>query len=200
MLVFIDESGCPGFKIDSSPFLVVSMVIFHDYNEADRARNRITNLLQQTRVKPEFRFSKCKSVHREAFFEGMADSVFQVRAIVMEKKRVESHHLRNHPSAFYNYTLKQLISRNGLQDALIRIDGNAKKEFSKAAATYFRRQAPAGSVKKVRFVDSCAEPLIQLADMVSGAIGRPLLKPEAADCKVYRNLIKSKIANIWHFK
>jgi hypothetical protein len=200
MLVFVDESGCPGFKIGSSPYLLISMVIFHDYAEADRTRAHIVNLLEQTRVKPEFRFSKCKAVHRETFFKCIADANFEVRAIVMEKARIESHRLRNHPSEFYNYTLKQLISRNGLRDARIRVDGNAKKEFSKAAASYFRREAPKGMIKNVRFVDSCAEPLIQLADMVSGAIGRPLLKPEATDCKKYQTRIKSKIANIWHFR
>lgn len=44
MLVFIDESGDPGFKVDSSPSLVLAMAIFDIPEEADEARKRIEQL------------------------------------------------------------------------------------------------------------------------------------------------------------
>ncbi len=39
MLVLIDESGCPGFKLAraSDPVFVIAMVIFDDFEEAESA-------------------------------------------------------------------------------------------------------------------------------------------------------------------
>jgi hypothetical protein len=42
MLVFIDDSGDPGFKLDrgSTPFFVIALVIFEDELEATKRRSK----------------------------------------------------------------------------------------------------------------------------------------------------------------
>jgi hypothetical protein len=200
MLVFIDESGDAGFKVDSSSCLIMSMVIFDDYGHADAARTLIRAVGQQARIKPEFRFTNCSGATRDLFFSSLESCAFRVRGIVMCKENIYSHYLRNHPGKFYNYTLRQMITHHGLQQAKIRIDGNAKKEFLKEAKAYLRNQAPAGTIDNLKFLDSRNEPLIQLADMVTGAIARPYNRPDRSDAHRWRQMIDGKIENIWEFK
>lgn len=54
-------------------------------------------------------------------------------------------------------------------------------------------------IAKFKFVDSKIDILIQLADMVSGAIYKSYY-PEKKDAFIYRNILKSRIKNIWEFK
>jgi len=64
MLVFVDEAGDPGLKLEqgSSPYFVVALVIFADNDEAEAADARITLLRREMRLDPrfEFRFNKCR--------------------------------------------------------------------------------------------------------------------------------------------
>lgn len=200
MLVFIDESGDAGFKLDSSPCLVMAMVIFDSYADADDTRNRITMLGNAMRIKPEFRFTNCSDAVRAAFFREVQPCRFRVRGIVMRKTLIHSHHLRNHPPAFYNYALRQLITRNSLQRARIRIDGNAKKEFLKEAKAYLRRETPTGMMESLKFLDSEQEALIQLADMVTGAIARVHNRPQRSDAAQWYGMIRTKVEDVWQFQ
>ena len=53
MLVFIDESGDPGFRIakGSSPVFVVAMVVFADRVAATRTQDIVRNLLGRVRCR-----------------------------------------------------------------------------------------------------------------------------------------------------
>lgn len=199
MLIFIDESGDPGFKLTSSPCLIMTMVIFDDYTEADNTRALVEKLGKTYRIKPEYRFTNCSAQNRTAFFDGIRACKFRIRSIVMYKNKMHSHFLRNKPMYFYNYTLRQLLTHNNLANAKVRIDGNAKKEFLKAAKSYLRQQIPPGIVDNVKFLDSQEEPLIQLADMVTGAIARLYNRPDEPDADMWYRKLLPKIENIWRF-
>ena len=62
MLVFIDESGCAGFKVDkgSSPYFVVAMVVFDCDEDAQIVDREIDQIRTSSGHKPEFKFSKCR--------------------------------------------------------------------------------------------------------------------------------------------
>lgn len=175
MLVCIDESGCTGFKLDrgSKPYFIVAMVIFNDFKEAEKCSKKIQELKNQLRIKSEFKFSKTHSNVKEAFFIAARKYRFIVRAIVVEKKYIYSPHLRENRSNFYNYVV-QILMKNGniLKDAVVKMDGNGDKIFRRKLNYYLREQLGTGSIKKFRFIDSKQENLIQLADMVVGAIAR----------------------------
>jgi Protein of unknown function (DUF3800) len=96
MLVFIDESGDPGFKVSkgSSPLFAVAMVISADGNAAHQTNRVIVTAKERLRVKPEFKFKKASDRVRDGFFAAVAQCPFTVRAIVVQKDRIYSPHLR----------------------------------------------------------------------------------------------------------
>lgn len=202
MLVLIDESGCAGFKIGkgSTPRFVIGMVIIHDYGEAERLSRTIADAKTALRVKPEFKFSKCSDWARDGFFEAVSAHAFQVRALVIDKEKIYSSNLRLNPDKFYSYFVKLLISRAGvtLMGANIKIDGSGDREFKRTLSVYLRREVGPGKITKLRFSDSRQDNLIQLADMVTGAIARSY--SERADANRWRSMLAQKIANIWEFQ
>jgi hypothetical protein len=202
LLVLIDESGCAGFKLGkgSSAFFVVGMVIFDDRQEAERTSASIQQAKDRLRVKPEFKFSKCSAVVRDGFFAAVASHRFSVRAIVIEKARIYSTYLRSRPDNFYSFFVNMLIQHDGgvLQGASIKIDGSGDREFKRALESYLRQQTVGGKIAKLRFADSHRDNLIQLADMVTGAIARSY--SDRSDADRWFRQISSKISNVWEFE
>jgi hypothetical protein len=70
MLVFIDETGCPGFKLakGSDPVFAIAMVVFDGKADAMEVEACIRGLHQSLDHKPEFKFSKCRDEVRSGFF------------------------------------------------------------------------------------------------------------------------------------
>lgn len=71
MLVFLDDSGDPGFKVKkgSSPCFVIALVIFDDHLEAETCALEIKKLRRELGLSDhfEFKFSKCCDRFRKAF-------------------------------------------------------------------------------------------------------------------------------------
>jgi hypothetical protein len=74
MLVFIDESGDPGFKVSkgSSPVFTAALVAFRDRGQAVPTQAAIAQLAARLRVQPEFKFNKCRPEVHDAFFNAVA--------------------------------------------------------------------------------------------------------------------------------
>lgn len=203
MLVCIDESGCSGFKAGSTPCFVIAMVIFHDFAEAEKTSATIARVRERLRVKPEFRFSKCSDDVRTQFFAFLSDHHFTVRALIVEKGRVYSPYLRSESEAFYSFFLKLLMKNNehAIKGASVKIDGSGDRKFKRALFAYLRKQLNAGTIKKLKFVNSKSDNLVQLADMVVGALarsceGREGRKPDAR----WRQMIRRQLENVWNFR
>ena len=64
MLVFIDESGDPGFNLarGSSPLFVAAMAIFANKHDAIATQKAIAESEARKLHKPEFKFSGCQDV------------------------------------------------------------------------------------------------------------------------------------------
>src|SRR5689334_7589262 len=105
MLVFIDESGDPGFKLDrnASPIFVVAMVIFRDSASAAETQMRIEASVARRRHKSEFKFNKCSHDVRDKFFSVVRNCPFKVRSIVVRKELIHSPRLRADKEKFYEY-------------------------------------------------------------------------------------------------
>lgn len=203
MLVFIDESGCPGFKLGkgSTPHFVAAMVRFADYGEAERASAAIRRTRDLLGVKPEFKFAKCCDHFRDAFFETVAEFDFRVRAIVVEKARVYSANLRGDCDSFYNFFVRSMLKYdNGtLRGASVKIDGSGDREFKRALAAYLRRHVGPGKIGKVAFADSKGDNLLQLADMCAGAIARSYRAGDRPNADRWRRMLKPKTEDVWEF-
>jgi len=153
------------------------------------------------RVRPEFKFSKCRDEVRDAFFEAVRPFDFCVRAIVVQKKMICSTHLRSQKEAFYAFFVKSMLKFDDglLKQARIVIDGPGDRVFRNELGAYFRHHLGAGKVKSIRFRDSQSDRLVQLADMCAGAIARSF-KTDKDDRYRWRNMLAPKLEDVWPFR
>ena len=77
-----------------------------------------------------------------------------------------------------------------MKDATIIIDGSGSREFKRQFKTYLRKKIGASIVKKVKIQSSHSNNLIQLADMIAGAVHRNFTNK--GDKNVYRKMIGAK--------
>lgn len=207
MLVFIDDSGDPGFKFanGSSAHFVIACIVFDDNLDAEETALKIKRLRRSLgwRDDHEFKFNKTSKDIRLAFLNEIKGCKFRVRAIVAEKSIIRSIELRRNKNKFYNYMIKEVLSKSvgKITNARIRLDGHEDRSYKKAATTYFRQQAnPDGSlIKDMKFVNSKNDNLVQLADMVAGSIFRTTQKNKT-DSDIYLKVINRRIEDIWYFK
>jgi hypothetical protein len=205
MLVFIDESGDPGFKLNrgSSPVFVASMVVFRDGDEARRAQGLIADLRQELRIEPEFKFNKSSYDTRDAFFEAVRHCSFRVRCVVVRKAVIHSDNLRTKKESFYKFFMRMMMQHDGgvLRDAKIVIDGSGDREFKRQFRTFLRNHLPRECMRKLDLKDSVRDPLIQLADMTAGAVARSYRSDRPNPGRWMAMLRSSgKIHNVWEFK
>lgn len=205
MLICIDESGCPGFKLGkgSTPYFVISMVIFNTFQDAEDTAKAIQKFKYEIKFRDEFKFNKtCDKVKRE-FFNRVSQCRFQIMALVVDKEKIYSQKLRNDNTSFYNFFLKSLLHYDSgvLENASVKVDGSGDREFKQELYKYLKRNLGEGKISKFRFVDSKSDLLIQLSDMVSGAIYHSYRR----DCAKmnqgeWRHALRRHIQNVWDFK
>lgn len=211
MQVFIDDSGDAGFKLDggSTPYFVIACVIFDDELEAERAAVEIKTLKREIGLSDdyEFKFSKSSKEIRLAFMKRISPLKFRVRAIRVDKSKIRLEELRQKKAKFYNYTIKLVLSHcNGtVKDASIKLDGTADRTYRREALSYLTRELNKGGrservVKKIGFRKSHDNVLIQMADMVAGAINRER-QIDKTDSAIYISHLRAadKIQSLWDF-
>ncbi|MGX5732633.1 DUF3800 domain-containing protein [Bosea thiooxidans] len=203
MLVFIDESGDPGFKLakGSSPIFVVALVAFKEIDQSRRAIAAIDDAAKKAKLPTEFKFSKCRPEVRDIFFESVLPFDFSIRAIVIEKEKIYSPHLRTDKEAFYSFFVKSMLKfDNGLlKNAKVVIDGSGEQMFKRELSSYLRKHTGENAIRKVTFSDSRNDRLVQMADMCTGAIARSY-RENRDDAQRWREMLKPKIEDIWPFR
>jgi hypothetical protein len=203
MLVFIDESGDAGFKIQkgSTPIFVAALVAFHDHDQARAAKVAIDAASARLNIRPEFKFSKCRDEIRDAFFEAMRPFEFRVRAIVVQKELIYSAHMRAQKEAFYSFFVKSMLKFDDglLKEAQIVIDGSGDRTFKREMGVYFRRHLGAAKIKSLAFNDSRSDRLVQLADMCAGAIARSC-RDDRHEPHRWRKMLGQKVEDVWNFR
>ncbi len=205
MLIFIDDSGDPGFKLEkeSSQFFVISLLIFDDTLEAEKAAVAIKKLKRKLGFPDtvEFKYAKSRPKIRKEFLKTLSKFSFRIRALVVNKNLIYSPELQSKKEKFYGYFIKTAIkySNSTILNAKIKIDGSGDRAFRQQFQAYLRKELNAGEVKimkNCKFVDSKENVLIQAADMVAGAIRR---KHELDDMEPYK-LIRQHIEDEWPFQ
>ena len=207
MLVFIDDSGDPGFKIDkgSSRFFVIALVIFQDPLEVEKTAVAIKELRRSLKFPDdmEFKFHKSRSSVKEKFLKTVNAFDFAVRCLVVDKLLIRSDELKNNKDSFYSYAIKTVLqhSNNEILDASIKIDGSGDRAFRRSFLTYLRKHLNSEHrkiMKNCKLVDSQNNVLIQMADMVAGAMRRSYEK-EKRDYDRYKAIIRKHIRDEWQF-
>ncbi len=178
MLCFVDESGDPGLKVGhgSSKYFTVAIVLFEDNDEAVACDNRITRLRDELHLPSdfEFHFSKTSRDKKKAFFEAVIQFNFFYMAMTINKSALYGEGFR-FKNSFYKYTCG-LVFENAkpyLKNAIVVFDGSGSRKFKQELQTYLKKkinQKEYSLIQKVKIQNSSSNNLIQLADMICGAI------------------------------
>ena len=206
--VFIDDSGDPGFKLGhgSSRFFVIALVIFHDPLEIEKTAVAIKEFRRSLRFPDsmEFKFHKSRQQVKEGFLKRINPFNFSIRCLVVDKTLIRSEELKNDKNSFYSYAIKMVLqySADEVLNAHVKIDGSGDRVFRRNFLTYLRKHLNFRQRKimqNCKLADSKDNVMIQMADMIAGAIRRSC-ETEKKDNETYKRIIKKHITNEWRFK
>jgi hypothetical protein len=200
--IYLDESGDVGFDFvrGSSRYFVIALVLVDDPIPLHEAINTLRTHLGMPRER-EFKFYSTSDDARLQFFQAVRTYPFKVRCLVVDKKQLRSSHLRS-KEPFYSYLIKMLLKYDSgtIRGAKLVIDESFKgKRHKNNLGSYLKRELNSQAkvkIDKVMYHTSHSDNLIQLADMVVGAIAR---RYERGDGQ-YHQLIRKKIDDEWCFK
>jgi hypothetical protein len=141
----------------------------------------------------EFHFNKVKGAYREAFLSAVAGFGWFYFSMVINKRKLTGAGFKFKES-FYKYACG-LVFENAkpyLDNATVVIDGSGSREFRRELGTYLRKRindkkGDSRFIGKIKLQDSQSNNLLQLADMVCGAVARSYSQKE--DAETYRRLI-----------
>lgn len=205
MLIFIDDSGDPGFKLTkgSSAVFVIALIIFDDNLVAEETAVALKKLRRDLKFPDdvEFKFHKSRLKVKERFLEASSKFQYRVRAIVIQKDKIHSNFLRTSVDSFFNYAVMQVLKNNGgtIKQAKLRFDRRGERRIRNELRTYLSRELDNKKnniFADLKFVDSRENILIQLADMIAGTIASYYKNQN----KELLKLIKKRVEDIWEFK
>lgn len=196
-LVFIDESGDPGFDIKNgaSQFFTIAIVIFNSMDNANDMKNGIQALKEKLYITDELKFSKASHQRRMMYIEEINKYNFFSKIIVVNKDLIKSHDLRNKPRLFYDFILKQILSHSPLCEAKVILDGKGNKHFIDELKGYLKRDN-FNKIKDFSLKDSKRDCLIQVADTIASAIAWGYKNNN----HIYKSCLAKNKINIWEFK
>jgi hypothetical protein len=205
MLVFIDESGDAGLKVDegSSTHFIFTLILFEDKAEAEKVDNHIDTIRQQLGLRKEFEFhfNKLSQKFKGHFFKEVCNFEFKYFSYVIDKQDVLADSFETTES-FYLYACKQsvLVAKDYLNEAIVVIDGRSSRKSRQHIATYLKnnlneKESEIFRIKKVKLEDSHKNNLLQLADMICGAVARLYKQGEKNNHQIIKH--REEIVEIW---
>lgn len=198
MLVFFDESGDSGMKgkAGSSPYFIVTAALFEDNDEAGKCEQAIVALRQRLRLHErfEFHFNSCSDDRRKAFLNQVANGGFFYHSVVLNKTKLWGKGFQE-KNSFYKYATGLVFenAKKELVNAKVIIDRCGNREFRDQLARYLKKRmnAQANLIRKVSMESSHSNSLLQLADMVCGAVARSF-NVAKEDRFVFRRIVKHR--------
>lgn len=199
-LVFIDDSGDPGFKGGTnSSNLVMAGAVFIDPEEATRVNEAISAFRKALgwNSNYEFKFRKNSKIIKARFLELANQYNFEVYAVYVDKTKYPTSFQLSDHKKLYDWTVKELLKIIPMSDAQVKIDGSLSREHKLKIKSEIRKEINATEykIKEIQPQDSAKDNLIQLADMIVGAINRSF-QPNKTDAEVYIQIIRHKIKGL----
>lgn len=199
MPTFIDESGDTGWKPGSLPFFRLGAVWLPTFAAAEACRASIQAVRLQLGMKTgeEFKYARTgrQPERRHDFFQAALRHGFRFVICAYNKHRLPAFSVEKSEfhwgcavtlASYLRETYRRAEQLKGVEagkpallDELVVVDDNQDKDFLKTIKTAFRALMsgwrPRGKlVGKVKFRDSRPDEMLQLADMVIGAVGEYL--------------------------
>lgn len=200
-LIFIDDSGDPGFKkgVSSSHFLLAA-ALFMDSDTAKAVNDAITDCRRSLgwRDDYEFKFAKIRKDIITELLKIVTHYDFQIYAVYVNKENYTNlFRFCLDSEKFYNWATKELLATMPLAEARVKIDGKYNKQYKLHVKTYIRKELNTKSRKVAVFgvQDSKRDNLIQLADIIAGSIHRSF-QSDKTDSEKYISIIKKKIVTL----
>lgn len=198
-LIFIDDSGDPGFKGATSNNFIMTSAVFIDPVIATEVNKVISNFRQSLgwQEETEFKFRKTNKQIIKQLLRAVCRYHFEVYAVYVDKSSYEGILPVFDREKLYNWTVKELLCIIPMDGALVKIDGRSSREHKLRIKSYLRHEINTGSrkIKSIKTEDSTKDNLIQLADLIAGAINRSM-QPNKTDSKDYLAILETKIASI----
>lgn len=197
-LIFIDDSGDPGFKTKrgASRLFVIACIIFNDHIDAEFASASLKMLKKQLGWKQEreFKFHRATEEQKSAFFQSLKSLNFHVYATIVDKSLIIKPPIKKSDSFYQEIILRTLHNINEMNNAIIFLDGKTSKNYRNRSVAKIRQSLNKNTRRMIQFrlKDSRNDILIQLADMIAGSI-RVKYDPEKSIKTDYLRLIKNKI-------
>ena len=182
MKIAIDESGDSGRKFwaGSSRWFILTAVIVPDSEYCGPTCQAIEHYRANNNGGRELHFARNSHEQHASFLDYMRDQEFVFASLVIDKKKL----LRRRPYVFrrkmtlLRFAFGKLFTqlKPWLDNPVVLVDNNGPKHFNRALSRHLmklfgsRHKGDIHSLKQVRMVDSNHEPLVQLADYISGAI------------------------------
>ena len=202
MLIFMDESGDTGFQFNktSSKFFVLTIIIFDDLGDAEDANEGIKKIRKELKLPEnfEFKFSTGTSNKvKTAFLQKLSKHNFRYRSVVIDKTILFRREPLHPKDNLYKLVAEQLFLRAEprVKNASVFID-RITKSFVDDFNVYLKRRLNTRLEKiigRIKHQDSRSNNLLQLADMVCGAIYR---KYNRGEDKFYK-IIKKREEDLW---
>ena len=196
MLVFVDESGDAGMKgkQGSSALFVITAVLFEENEAAEECDRKIEELRNQIFKgrNIEFHFNKMCDAFRGRFLEGVSSQSFFYLSFVLNKEKLYGPGFQ-YKDSFYKYTAKLLFenAKPYLRDATVTVDRTGDREFRTQLEKYLKSKinTDAQLIRKVKSESSHSNNLLQLADMVCGAVARSHRENKDEDVSRFRKML-----------
>lgn len=197
MIVFVDECGDPGFKLerDSSKLFVIGLIMFNSINNATVCESAIIELRNKLKITDdyEFHFNNCSNKRRESFFYQIINHDFFYYAIVIDKSRISKDCFKD-AKDFYRYACGMVFesAKQQLNNATVIIDKSHDKRFALELSSFLQKmnEKDFRFIKKVKMKKSAGNNLIQMADMITGAVNRSFKKKRGSEH--FRRIIKHR--------
>jgi hypothetical protein len=206
MFVYVDESGDAGFKIgkgSSEHFVVATVIVDHPIELTAALESLRANLGLPANF--EFKFLSSNARRREIFFEELRRHEVSIRGFVVHKQMLlEARDYRSNDYFYRTLLARALIDgRSDLVQASISLDRfMSSRSRMRELTSHLRRTLQeevvsddglvVQRIKDVAHRDSKTDPMIQVADMVAGAIGADRRGTDSRSLA----LIKSRVREI----
>lgn len=182
MLVFIDESGDTGRKVEqgSSRYFIVSLALFEEHEEAVNCDQRIGLLRRELGLDDNYEFHFALNSHRVrlAFLNAVKPYKFLYFSVAIDKspEKLWGPGFETKES-FYKYAC-QMVFTNAmpyLKEAVVVLDQSGSPDFRNRLAKYLKARVNEPGDRKIRKIKqqrSSSNNLLQVADYISGVISR----------------------------